>query len=322
MAAARRSPIFVDTRESPYEGGILRYAREVIPRLRLEWRPFSGPLRPTRPIDVINPNRVRLPASALLYSPGYSAGFGRCTQLLTIHDLTHLRAHNPPLKRNLNLAYYEGFVKPAIRRARHVLTCSETSANEIRAWLEDDSVTIHNTGCGSSEAFTQDGPACDFGRPYFLYVGNFKPHKNPGPAFEAMASFTDHLLVVVSSDESSARALAEKYRISDRLILQTGISDEELAALYRGSDALLFPSLWEGFGLPALEALKTGTKVVYSETAASVSEICAGASSLSPTLLTQQNFGSRWLWRLIPRVSLRPISRSSNGKQSRPKWKR
>ncbi|GAA2771733.1 hypothetical protein GCM10010533_05120 [Mycolicibacterium pallens] len=70
--------------------------------------------------------------------------------------------------------------------------------------------------------------------------------------------------------------MAEKYRISDRLILQTGISDEELAALYRGSDALLFPSLWEGFGLPALEALKTGTKVVYSETAASVSEICAG----------------------------------------------
>ena len=249
---------------------------EVIPRLNIQWTAFSRPLRPTRPIDVINPNRARLPSSALLYSPGYSAGIAKCTQLLTIHDLTHLRQQNSPLRRYLNRAYYEGVVKPAVKRARHVLTVSETSANEIRAWLNDECVTVHNAGIGCSSAFTREGPAWKFDRPYFLYVGNFKPHKNPGLLFEAMASFHDHLLVVVSTDMAAATALAARHGFLDRLKIRTNVTDAELAALYRGSDALVFPSRWEGFGLPVLEALMTGTKVVYHSAAASVSEICGG----------------------------------------------
>jgi glycosyltransferase involved in cell wall biosynthesis len=226
---------------------------------------------------VINPNRARLPRSALLYSPGYSAGVARCTQLLTIHDLTHLRTQNSRLQ-NLTRAYYEGVVKPAVRRARHVLTVSDTSANEIRNWLKDDGVTVHNAGIGVSSPFMHEGPACTFDRPYFLYVGNFKAHKNPGPLFEAMASFHDHLLVVVAADAdvAAARALAEQYGFIERLKIRTAVSDETLAALYRGSDALVFPSRWEGVGLPVLEALMTGTKVVYYSAAASVAEICQG----------------------------------------------
>jgi glycosyltransferase involved in cell wall biosynthesis len=266
--------VYVDTRQAPYDGGILRYAREVIPRLNIQWVTFDGPFRPTRPIDVINPNRARIPSSALLYSPGYSAGIARCTQLLTIHDLIHLRRQNSLSRWYLNRAYYEGVVKPAVRRARHVLTVSETSANEIRGWLNDDGVTVHNAGIGCSSAFTREGPASKFSRPYFLYVGNFKPHKNPAPLFNAMASFRDHLLVVVSTDVAVARALAEQCGFIDRLEVRTKVSDGALAALYRGSDALVFPSLWEGFGLPVLEALMTGTKVVYSSAAASVSELC------------------------------------------------
>jgi len=281
MASRRTSPVYVDTREAGahkrygINHGIARYAREIIPRLTIQWTAFDRPFRPSTPMDALNPKRARLPRSALLYSPGYSAGVARCTQLLTIHDLTHLRARDSRL-RYLTRAYYDGVVKPAVRRAGHVLTVSETSANEIRNWLNDERVTVHNTAIGCSSAFVRDGPSCTFDRPYFLYVGNFKEHKNPGPLFEAMASFHDHLLVVVSapSDVATARALAEQYRLTDRLKIQTAVSDEALAALYRGSEALVFPSLWEGFGLPVLEALMTGTKVVYYSAAASVSEIC------------------------------------------------
>lgn len=276
MGSNRVSPVYVDVRGDPYDGGILRYAREVIPRLNIQWTAFDRPFRPTRPIDVINPSRAWLPSSALLYSPGYSAGIAKCTQLLTIHDLTHLRKQDSRLRGYLNHAYYEGVVKPAVRRARHVLTVSDTSANEIRNWLNDESVTVHNAGIGCSSAFTREGPARKFDRPYFLYVGNFKTHKNPDPLFAAMASFHDHLLVVVSTDVAAARALAVRYGFVERLKIQTKVSDAALAALYRGSDALVFPSLWEGFGLPVLEALMTGTKVIYSNTAASVSDLCHG----------------------------------------------
>ena len=268
------SPVHIDTR---YAGnhGIARYAREIIPRLKIEWVAFDRPFRPTTSVDAINPNRARLPRSALLYTPGFGAGIARCTQLLTILDLTHLRAQNFG-PRNLYRAYYDAVAKPAIKRAGHVLTISDTSANDIRSWLNDERVAIHNAGIGCSSAFTREGPACQFDRPYFLYVGNFKAHKNPGPLFEAVASFRDHLLVVVSQDVDAARALAEQFGLGDRLTIRSAISDTELAALYRGSDALVFPSRWEGFGLPVLEALMTGTKVVYCSAAASVSEICHG----------------------------------------------
>ena len=276
MDCDRVSRVYVDTRVAPYDGGILRYAREIVSRLDVHWVAFNRPFKPARAIDVINPGRARLPSSALLYSPGYSAGVARCTQLLTLHDLTHLRMQNSKLRQHLHRAYYEGVVKPAVRRAGHVLTVSETTANEIRDWLDDDSVIVHNTGIGCSSAFTPEGAACTLGHPYFLYVGNFKPHKNPRPLFEAMASFRDHLLVVVSKDVTAARVLAERYGFVDRLTIRTAVSDAALAALYRGSDALVFPSRWEGFGLPVLEAMMTRTKVVYCSAAASVSEICGG----------------------------------------------
>jgi glycosyltransferase involved in cell wall biosynthesis len=283
MDSKRVSPVYVDTREAGehkrygVNHGIARYAREIIPRLNIQWVAFDRPFRRATPVDVINPNRALLPRSALLYSPGYGAGFARCRQLLTIHDLTHLRTQTSSA-RSLTRGYYEGVLKPAVKRARHVLTVSETSANEIRAWLSDDSVIVHNAGIGCSSAFTLEGPAVKFDRPYFLYVGNFKAHKNPGLVFKAMTSFHDHLLVVVSApaDVATARALGEQNGIIDRLKIRTAVSDAALAALYRGSDALLFPSLWEGFGLPVLEALMTGTKVVYYAAAASVSEICRG----------------------------------------------
>jgi glycosyltransferase involved in cell wall biosynthesis len=108
-----------------------------------------------------------------------------------------------------------------------------------------------------------------------------------------MASFEDHLLVVVSAaaDVHTAMALAEQHGLTDRIEIRTAVSDEALAALYRGSDALVFPSLWEGFGLPVLEALMTGTKVVYYRAAASVSEICHGGQFAVENSADAKEFG-------------------------------
>ncbi len=275
-------PVYVDVRDAGehkrygINHGICRYAREVIPRLTMPWRPLDGPFRRATPLDAVNPRRIALPASTVLYNPGFNAGIGRCAQLLTLHDLTHLRA---PTSRFpvITRAFYEGVVKPAARHTGHVLTNSETSADDIRDWFGDDRVIVHNTGIGCSRAFTPLGSATGFDRPYFLYVGNFKAHKNAAPLFKAMASFDGHLLVAVvaPADVPTAISLAQQYGWGDRLITRSAVSDTDLAALYRGAEALVFPSLWEGVGLPVIEALKTGTKVVYSAAASSVAEICA-----------------------------------------------
>lgn len=276
-------PIYVDVRDAGehkrygVNHGIARYAREVIPRLTIPWLPLDGPFRRATPLDAINPRRIALPRSAVLYNPGFNAGLGTCAQLLTLHDLTHLRAPTSRLPW-VTRAFYEGVVKPAARQVGHVLTNSETSAADIRDWFGDDRVTVHNTGIGCSSAFTVDGPSAVLGRPYFLYVGNFKAHKNAPVLFEAMREFRDHLLVAVvaPADVPAADALAQRFGLDDRLVTRTAVGDADLAALYRGSQALVFPSRWEGAGLPVIEALKTGTTVVYSASASSVAEICAG----------------------------------------------
>ena len=275
--------IYVDVRDAGehkrygINHGIARYAREIIPRLSIPWLPLEGPFRRATPLDSINPRRIALGRSEVLYNPGFNAGAGRCAQLLTLHDLTHLRAPTSRLPW-ITRAFYEGVVKPAARHTGHVLTNSDTSADDIREWFGDDRVQVHNTGIGCSQEFTVEGPAVELERPYFLYVGNFKAHKNTPPLFEAMAAFDDHLLVVVvaPADVPTARALAQQYGVGDRLVVKTSVSDAELASLYRGSEALVFPSLWEGVGLPVIEALRTGTKVVYSRRASAVAEVCEG----------------------------------------------
>lgn len=267
-----KRPVYVDNR---YEGnhGIARYSAEVVSRLNLEWTPLAGKYRPGSPRDAIDPHRMGLPRGAILYNPGYTAGLTRAVQLLTLHDLTHLRVIGN--RGRVNRFYYERVVKPAIRRAGHVLTVSETTARELRDWL-GEGVEVHNAGNGCSDVFGVDHGAEQLDRPYFLFVGNFKAHKNPVPLFRAMRSFPDHQLVVVTSDRTSAEALAQSNGIEHRLQVRSDIDDIELSRLYRGAEALVFPSTWEGFGLPVVEALKSGTNVVYGVKAESVSEICAG----------------------------------------------
>lgn len=276
MTANQPHPVVVDDR---YTGnhGIARYSREIIPRLQVKWTSLKPSIKPTTAIDAINPHRLKLAPSTVLYSPGYSSGVARCTQLLTIHDLIHIRSELDPANA-LKRIYYEQVVKRIVKNARHVLTVSETSACDIRAWIDDGRVMVHNAGIGCSNSFTINGEVQELGQPYLLFVGNLKPHKNPRLLFECMHYFPDHLLVatVPAHDIGHAHDLAAQYGFSKRLIVHSNIPDRTLASFYRGADALVYPSLWEGFGLPVLEALKTGTKVVYYREASSVAEICAG----------------------------------------------
>lgn len=104
-------------------------------------------------------------------------------------------------------------------------------------------------------------------RPYFLYVGNAYPHKNLPVLFALAKAFPEHQLVLVGKEDYFYRRLRdEAERSGARNILFAGfLKDQDLSVLYRFARLYLFPSLYEGFGLPPLEAMAVGTPVVSSD---------------------------------------------------------
>ncbi|MFT3970669.1 MAG: glycosyltransferase family 1 protein [Micropruina sp.] len=236
---------------------------------------FNTKCSPGGIADFLSRERMKLGRKVILYNPGYFSGPSRCQQLLTIHDLIHITAASGS-EAARNRLYYEGVVRPTVRRAGLVLTVSDASADAIREWLRDESVRVVNAGNGCSAQFNAQAVGVRYDRPYFLYVGNFKKHKNPRPALAAMAAFPDHLLAIVTSDIGAAKRMAAELHVDHQVRIVSNVDDVNLASLYAGCEALVFPSVLEGFGLPVLEALRCGARIVFYSGAVSVRDICEG----------------------------------------------
>lgn len=254
--------------------GIGRFAIEVVERLQVPWRPLGGGLSPTAPRDILNMNRLLLKPEDIIYSPGFNAGITRATQLLNIHDLIHLQIESE--RTRAKTLFYNLVVRRAVIRAGVVMTDSRASASAIARWIGSHEVQIVVVGCGRSKYFVPQGDRVDFDCPTFVYVGNLKPHKNVNVLLEAFALRPSYHLTIVTGDAELAASKVEVMGLGARVSIRTRISDKELAAIYRGATGALQPSLLEGFGLPALEAMSCGTRVAYWSGCESVSEICAG----------------------------------------------
>src|SRR5262249_41558974 len=156
-------------------------------------------------------------------------------------DLIHLHHRNPAAR-----AYAHWMIGRAVRRSGAVITVSDAVRRDIASTFGQEQKVVV-TPNGVDPVFSPEGPRA--GGRYFLFVGNQKPHKNVGRLIEA-AKTVDVPLTRVGSSRF--------------------VSSEELAALYRGAIALVLPSLEEGFGLPALEAMACGTAVITSNAPALV----------------------------------------------------
>lgn len=199
----------------------------------------------------------------LFHAPHYVVPFTRTPFVVTVHDLIHLRHPNP-----LARTYARQMIGRAVRRSRRVLTVSETVKAEIVATFGCGNDHVVVTPNGVTAPFTAEGNAAE-GR-YFLYAGNDKPHKNVDLLVDAFSRIDGASLVLTG-------APFERFRDRDGVIISGFVSDEELAALYRGALALVMPSREEGFGLPALEAMACGTAVITSK-APSLVEITGDAA--------------------------------------------
>jgi glycosyltransferase involved in cell wall biosynthesis len=192
----------------------------------------------------------------LFHAPHYVVPFTSVPFVVTVHDLIHLRHPNP-----LARMYARQMIGRAVRRSRRVLTVSETVKREIVATFGCGEEHVVVTPNGVGLPFVAKGTAAE-GR-YFLYVGNDKPHKNVDVLVDAFETIADASLVLTG-------APFERFRERERVVVSGFVSDDELAALYRGAIALVIPSIEEGFGLPALEAMACGTAVITSNAPALV----------------------------------------------------
>jgi glycosyltransferase involved in cell wall biosynthesis len=228
----------------------------------------------------------------VLHVPHYNFPiFYRGTLLITIHDLTHLI--DPHYRKSWKSRIYAApMLANSARRAEHIFTVSEYSKGRIVEYLKvnPDKVSVVHNGVGQHFSPGDREEAQHFLEkrfglcsPFILYVGNLKPHKNLEALLRAFHELRSRRsspleLAMVGSDQSGIDALhhlASRLGISPHFI--STASTAEVAQLYRAAEVLVLPSFEEGFGLPVIEAMASGTPVVCSS-AASLPEIAGEAA--------------------------------------------
>ena len=261
--------------------GIGRFASEILKRLS----GLSLYNRARRPWHALDPFLLGAELwrsdTDLFFSPGYNSPMGWPGRFMfTLHDLNHLCV--PDNSSALKRAYYRHVIRPACRKAPLVLTVSEYSRSEIAQWASIDEQKIINVSNGVAAPFGVEGNKYDPGYPYLLYVGCRKPHKNIPRLIEAYAISgiaMELRLVLSGTADPETVAIVEKHGLAGRVHFCPLESSKELADAYRGATAFLFPSLYEGFGLPPLEAMACGTPVVTSNVC-SLPEVVGNAALL------------------------------------------
>lgn len=261
--------------------GIGRFASEVRKRLT-GFADLALGGSPTHPLDALRVGfSLRQNRAKVFLTPGFNVPIAACCPVITtIHDLIHV--HFADERTRAKLAYYRYVQRPVVRRSPVTLTVSEYSRQQIIEWYGVPESRVVCVGNGISDQFTESGEAVRSERPYFLYVGNTKPHKNVKTLLSAMSLLVqecDAELVLVAKN---CRWLVEQTaaaNLTSRVTTISNLDDRELASWYRGAAALVLPSHYEGFGLPILEAMACGCPVIGSNRT-SIPEVLAGSGLL------------------------------------------
>jgi glycosyltransferase involved in cell wall biosynthesis len=232
-----------------------------------------------------------------LHVPSYRRMLWRkpCALVATIHDLAPYRL--PKKYDGLRMFYGRTVVRQLAHRQDHIVAVSRDTANDIARYFRvpNSRVTvIHNgvdharfSATGRAEAAAQLAARHNLRPPFFLYVARLEhPAKNHARLIEAFNRFkrespSPWQLVLCGSDWHGAEIIHEKARRSPYaadILLPGFVANDDLPMWYRGATATVYPSLFEGFGLPPLEAMACGCPVLASSLGA-VGEVCAGAAA-------------------------------------------
>ncbi len=194
--------------------------------------------------------------------------------VVTVHDLAFQRF--PDLFPRAWRWLYRAGLRAAARRADAILVPSQSTADDLVTSTSVPPSRVHVTPLAPSLAASPQAPSEVFGRlgvtpPYVLSVGTLEPRKNLVRlvrAYRQVAPDVPHALVLAGAPGWRSEALdTELARPGPGTIVRTGtVSADDLDVLYRGADAFAYPSLYEGFGLPVVEAMARGVPTLASDT--------------------------------------------------------
>jgi len=217
-----------------------------------------------------------------------------CARVVTIHDLSFMRHPEMFTRRDRQLLRWG--VPLAVHGADQIIVPSAHARDDLLDIFDVSPDRVRVTHEGVSERFRIDAsPAADDRTsghlpsfPYVLTVGNLQPRKNPQRLLTAWAELVqggltaDCRLVLAGGShgrQEDVRSLIAKLRLEDHVLLTGYVADDELPALYAGARAFVFPSLYEGFGLPILEAMASGVPIACSNVT-SLPEVAGNAAAL------------------------------------------
>jgi glycosyltransferase involved in cell wall biosynthesis len=186
--------------------------------------------------------------------------------VVTVHDLVAVRF--PETTTQWSRIYGTVTLNRILNAADRIITPSKDTADDLNSLLSIDAHKIRVVPNGvDAHFFTATNAKPSVGGPYVLFVGTPEPRKNLHRLVSAMTvlrqrGFSERLVLVGEG------GWGEQLRSDPHVSRMGGVSDDELLALYAGASCLAIPSLHEGFGLPALEAMAAGTPVVAGKTGA------------------------------------------------------
>lgn len=232
----------------------------------------------------------------LFHAPHYVVSpLTPCPFVVTIHDCIHLRFPQY-LPSQVAVRYARSMMASSARRAQRILTVSEASKLDILHYLRVPSSKVEVIYNALDERLVTPPTETELSRvrqryqleaPFILYTGNIKPHKNLDRLIEAYAllrsrGVVDAKLLIIGDEVSkypNLRRLVHRHQLHPHVRFFGFVTDELLAVLYRLATVFVFPSLYEGFGLPPLEAMAAGTPVITSNVS-SLPEVVGDAAVL------------------------------------------
>jgi len=241
---------------------------------------------------VMLPREVKRDKPDIFFSP-YNAAtlIPLVKHVMTLHDVVW-KIYEKEYINNFRKSLYAKQVYEAVKRASHLITVSEYSKKEIVKYLGIDALGISVVKNGVSKSFqylenrravVERLQQLGIDVPYLFYIGGFEKRKNVEMLLGAFKTIVENYGTVLGPRKlviaghlwdhddplvTNVKKVVAELGISDHVILLGAVKDEDRVILYNGADLLVFPSLYEGFGMTVVEAMASGCPVLASSRAA------------------------------------------------------